>query len=109
MVLSIGIVSAAEDSGDILTDEYSGDYYFIEENDFTEIQQAIDNANESENYRLTVSNDNILLSMPTFDDTKDTIKYDEEGNIESSSSVEAAEIFTYVVNDRVVLVYQIIR
>ena len=55
LVLSIGIVSAAEDSGDILTDEYSGDYYFIEENDFTEIQQAIDNANESETVYLNQS------------------------------------------------------
>jgi len=70
---------------------------------------AVYNSAENDNNLLKVVSDNLLMSMPTFDDTKHTIKYDEEGNIESKDSVEASEIFTYVVDDKVLLVYQIIR
>lgn len=70
---------------------------------------AVFDINESENYRLRLSNDNILMSMPSFDSTKQNIVKDDQGVVTSSNGVEASEIFTYVVNDRVVLVYQIIR
>lgn len=54
LFFSIGIVSAAEDGGDILANDSSDDYSF-NENNFTEIQQAIDNANESETIYLNRS------------------------------------------------------
>lgn len=47
LILSIGMVSADENGTDVLADDISDDYVYIEENNFTELQQAIDNANES--------------------------------------------------------------
>ena len=71
LILSVGIVSAGEDNGDILTDESSGDYVYVEENNFTEIQQAIDNADESDTIYLNQSyspttveqNDHMIVSI----------------------------------------------
>ena len=71
LILSIGTVSAAEDSGDVLTNESSGGYVYNDENNFTDIQQAIYNANESDTIYLNQSycpatveqNDHMVVSI----------------------------------------------
>ncbi len=70
---------------------------------------AVYDASAHKDNRVTLGADNILKAMPSFEDTKQFIVTDEEGNVTSTTGVEASEIFVYVVNNRVVLVYQIIR
>ena len=70
---------------------------------------AVYDASAYKDNKVTLGADNILKAMPSFEDTKQFIVRDDEGNIESTTGVEASEIFVYVVNNRVVLVYQIIR
>ena len=55
LVLSMAFVSAGDATGDVLADESSNDYVYVEENNFTELQQAIDNANESDTVYLNQS------------------------------------------------------
>ncbi|MBO7209215.1 MAG: S-layer homology domain-containing protein [Clostridia bacterium] len=70
---------------------------------------AVYDASAHRDNKVTLGADNILKAMPSFEDTKQFIVTDEEGNVTSTTGVEASEIFVYVVNNRVVLVYQIIR
>ena len=86
LVLSIGIVSADEDGGDVLADESSGDYTYIEENNFTELQQAIDNANESETIYLNQS------YCPTTEEQRDFMIV----NISKSVNIVGAEDYTQI-------------
>ncbi len=70
---------------------------------------AVYDAKAHKDSRVTLGADNILMAMPSFADTKDFIVKDEDGNITSTTGVDASEIFVYVANNKVVLVYQIIR
>lgn len=70
---------------------------------------AVYDAEAHDDNKVTLGADNILRTMATFEDTKQFIVKDEDGNITNTKGVEAAEVFVYVVNNRVVLVYQIIR
>lgn len=100
------VIAKTNDINDLIEGKNVETYSFNADSNTTYLTY---DASENTSNMLTASNGNIMKTWDNFDASKTLITKDDAGNITSSEGVVASEVFAYIVEGKVLLVYQIVR